>query len=378
MDKDADNAALDAKTLNGINESFDTASELNIAAGKGRLDVLAFANLIGRRGESRKIFGPIGPIFIQGKTKDGKPATIAVPPFDLEFPYPVYPAPTEAQIKSEILDRYALWTFAEDKSKNIPASVLKPGKIDTIPQAPQTITSVKVVLADGTEKQLSLLEDFSYAVQQDVNTKARRAYLRSIPRSIIKKAAAVTAGSVALSAVTPQPGQPVNPIMWKTYALAFENAVVTAGGMAKAYPSKTHFSAVGEGTSKDAAELKAVQGIAAIFGQDVTSVALAVLDKAKATAMYTTMLSKNYREISALIDEASAKGASFDAFACLDFAVEIAKKNGGYLTRLTVINAEAAKAAENPALSAVEVHKMQTPVRATRLLHVLKKALQRS
>lgn len=221
MDKDADNAALDARTLNAINGSFDTASELNIASGKGRLDVLAFANLIGRRGESRKIFGPIGPIFIDGTTKDGKPTRMAIPPFDLEFAYPVYPAPTEAQIKEEILDRYAGWVFAEDKANNIPATVLKPGKTEAVPQAPQAVTAIKVVLASGEEKTLPLLEDFSYAVQQDVNTKARKAYNRSIPRSIVKKAAAVTAGSVALSAVTPQPGQPLNPVSWKVYAAAF-------------------------------------------------------------------------------------------------------------------------------------------------------------
>lgn len=221
MDKDAENAALDAKTLNAINGSFDTASELSIASGKGRLDVLAFANLIGRRGESRKIFGPVGPIFITTTTKDGKPVTMAVPPFDLEFAYPVYPAPTENQIKAEILDRYADMVVAADSSKNLPETILKPGKTEAVPQAPSAITTVKVVLADGTEKTLSLLEDFSYAVQQDVNTKARKAYNRAIPRSIIKKAAAVTAGSVALTAVTPQPGQPVNPVSLKLYHAAF-------------------------------------------------------------------------------------------------------------------------------------------------------------
>ncbi len=83
MESDLSNAEIDKKTLSILNNSFN--SEVNISSGKGRLDVLAFTGLIGRRCESRIIF-PIPVDMINGAI-----APVVLPPFDIEFVYPSYP-----------------------------------------------------------------------------------------------------------------------------------------------------------------------------------------------------------------------------------------------------------------------------------------------
>ena len=52
------NISSDARTLKALNPSFNTDAETHISDGMGRLDILAFSGLIGRRGERRIIIGP--------------------------------------------------------------------------------------------------------------------------------------------------------------------------------------------------------------------------------------------------------------------------------------------------------------------------------
>lgn len=186
---------------------------------------------------------------------------------------------------------------------------------------------------------------------------------------------------------------------------------VVSGGMSKAYPSAKFFSAVGEGITKDESEVKAVQGLVSVFGQSIKSTtvaskrmsqaekdgkistesasslssnvlrqvnqdavigveivdyyqdatkkwyALAVMDKPKVSEIYKEMINKNYAEIASLLQSAKSEPVSFDGFARLDFAVEIAKKTTAYFERFRIINPEMAKAVEKAEYGVVEVQK---------------------
>lgn len=153
MENDKGNAELDARTLAVLNSSFDAKSELEIARGKGRLDVIAFTDLIGRRREERIVIGPFPNIMfpVRGILVD-------IPEFDIEFTYP---------------------------------------KFDFVEKSP--ITAIKITV-NGETKFLPLLEDFNYAVQKDVNSKAHKAYGRSVTRSLTKKLAAVSTGAASIAA----------------------------------------------------------------------------------------------------------------------------------------------------------------------------------
>ena len=184
------NVSADAATLQALNPSFDVAGECSISDGKGRLDVLAFCGLIGRRGEKRVIIGPFPGIqFPVGKT------WVFVPPFDFEFVYPAFPAP------QKMLEGMVVPTIGWG-----PSFTVNPGKNEIIPLPKNQITGIKVVvsgekLASPKELKLNLLEDFNYALQQDVNTKARKAYSRSVKRSLVKKLAGVAGATTGMIVV---------------------------------------------------------------------------------------------------------------------------------------------------------------------------------
>ena len=64
-----------------------------------------------------------------------------------------------------------------------------------------TVDSIRIVFDGKNNSQnvsLSLLEDFNYAVKQDVNSKARASYSRSVKRSMVKKFTAVAGATVTL------------------------------------------------------------------------------------------------------------------------------------------------------------------------------------
>lgn len=181
------NVTADARTLKALNPSFDAESETSISSGKGRLDILAFSGLIGRRGERRLIIGPFPGIqFPTGKY------FVYVPAFDLEFVYPEFPAP-QTKLFPQVVP-----TFGHG-----PSFLIYPGKNEITPMPKNQVDSVRVVFESGNTLphqtfSLSLLEDFNYAVQQDVHAKARAAYSKSLARSMIKKFSAVAGATAGL------------------------------------------------------------------------------------------------------------------------------------------------------------------------------------
>ena len=181
------NVEADSRTLRALNPSFDVECETHISEGKGRLDILAFSGLIGRRGERRLRIGPFPGIqFPTGKS------FVYIPAFDLEFVYPEFPAP------QTIIPPVVVPTFGWG-----PSFTLYPGKNEIIPMPKNQVSSIKVVFENGNTLphqsfSLSLLEDFNYAVLQDVRSKARKAYSRSLKRSMAKKFSAVAGGTATL------------------------------------------------------------------------------------------------------------------------------------------------------------------------------------
>ena len=181
------NIDADSRTLKSLNPSFDVESMTEISDGNGRLDILAFSGLIGRRGERRLIIGPFPGIqFPTGRH------FVYIPAFDLEFVYPEFPAP------QTVLKPVVMPTFGWG-----PSFTIYPGKNEIIQMPKNEVAAVDVIIDGGNVPQnqrihLSLLEDFNYAVQQDVNTKARKAYSRSIKRSMAKKFTAVAGATASL------------------------------------------------------------------------------------------------------------------------------------------------------------------------------------
>lgn len=183
MEKDPDSAKLDAATLKALGSSYNPADDIAIPSGKGRLNILAFTGLIGRRGEMRRIFGPI-----EGVHLDTGSGSVDIPPFDLEYAYPVFPAPQS----------YLYPVMEIAKVGDLPALSIEPGKVEITPMPANQIASVKVVMEDGTELKTELVEDLNVAVAHDVNTRARKAYNRSMARSITKKFSLLMTSSAAL------------------------------------------------------------------------------------------------------------------------------------------------------------------------------------
>ena len=157
------------------------------------------------------------------------------------------------------------------------------------------------------------------------------------------------------------------------------------------YPNSDYITYVGSASDRDTSEIKALQGLAAVFGQSVKSdstansrmvqakenglvanasvntfsqnikrsvdvdsligvetkefwadddgtwYAIAVLDKAKATDIYTDMIKKNASAISTVIKNIDDK-YSFDGFSAYDFAEAIAAENEKHLNKMSVID----------------------------------------
>ncbi len=158
------------------------------------------------------------------------------------------------------------------------------------------------------------------------------------------------------------------------------------------YPNSTYITYVGSAADRNASEVSALQGLAAVFGQSVKSestassrmvqakanglvananvqsfsqdvkrvvdvdcligvetkefwqdeksgtwYAIAVLDKPKAVDIYSDMIKKNASAISTVLKNAEADKHSLDGFAAYDFAEDIAAENEGHLKKLSVI-----------------------------------------
>lgn len=179
---------------------------------------------------------------------------------------------------------------------------------------------------------------------------------------------------------------------------------------ATVYPNDAYITYVGNAPDRDSAEIKALQGIAAIFEQSITSsseasermvqakaagkvatasenmfsqnirrtvdvdnligvearefwfdgqttwYAIAVLDKEKAAGIYSDMIHKNAAAISVLIANVRKDAASFDGYAAFDFAEDIAQENERYLKRIAVIKPGAVPSLKSSCPSPKEIH----------------------
>jgi hypothetical protein len=164
------------------------------------------------------------------------------------------------------------------------------------------------------------------------------------------------------------------------------------------YAEKQYVSAVGFGSDRDSAEKNALGALVAVFGQSVkgettvssrysqavqsgqiaitensgidqairtsvdldtvvgaeikdtwfdgkkTTYAVAVMDKAKATMLYSNLLEQNEETIARLKDIPEADRDTLDAYARYDLAAEIGDTNGRFLNVLSVVNPAAAAA----------------------------------
>ena len=159
------------------------------------------------------------------------------------------------------------------------------------------------------------------------------------------------------------------------------------------YPTSSFITYVGSAAERNASEVNALQGLASVFGQSVKSestassrmtqakenglvantnvqrfsqdikrkvdvdcligvetkdfwqdaangtwYAIAVLDKAKAVDIYTTMIKKNASAISTVLKSAASDKNSLDGFGLYDFAEDIAYENEKHLQKLSVID----------------------------------------
>ena len=156
------------------------------------------------------------------------------------------------------------------------------------------------------------------------------------------------------------------------------------------YSAQDYLVSVGEGFDRSAAEVKAVQGIAATFKQDVKSdetaksvmvqarkdgvvataqissfdqqvmrsvneddligieikeywndtknnkwYAIAVMEKNKTAELYKDLIKANIASINKMLNEIN--GNTIDSYTCCKFAVEVSKINEGYYSRLAVL-----------------------------------------
>ena len=130
-----------ASVLASTNSKLDVSEDLAVPEGKGRLDVIALTDTIGKRSQAgeQELVGQIGNVLVNFKVV-----------------YPVFGAQSH------------------------------------------TISVKSVALSNGESKSFTLIEDFDEAVKTDVALKARGAYNRSLFRNVTKNSAAVVAGVASL------------------------------------------------------------------------------------------------------------------------------------------------------------------------------------
>jgi len=144
---------------------------------------------------------------------------------------------------------------------------------------------------------------------------------------------------------------------------------------ATVYPSDRYLQYVGYAAERNKAEVEALNGLAAIFGQSVKSdslaqngttwYAIAVLDKTKTADIYTDMIRKNAKAINDLLQKAEIDTYSIEGYASYDFASDIVLENEGHIRKLSVIKPEAIKSLNVNVPSSKEI--------ATRRLEIAKK-----
>lgn len=177
--------------------------------------------------------------------------------------------------------------------------------------------------------------------------------------------------------------------------------------------SPEYFAFAGEGQERKNAELDAINGLTAIFGQNASgstassrrlieaeqagtvnfaqastidqqilqqvnhedilgiefgeyyvdkksgkNYVLALMNKSKTSLLYSDIIKKNQKVIKELIAQTeTGEKYTIQNYARLDFAEEIAKKNEMYLKRINVLNPESYKKVESELISYVSIHK---------------------
>ena len=186
-------------------------------------------------------------------------------------------------------------------------------------------------------------------------------------------------------------------------------------GTSSAYPKSAYLTGTGSAKDKKSAEIDAINELASVFGQKITSAtnssrrmeeaqkagvvanaesssisqdilrevnqndiiavdipefyesqsegkwyALAVMSREKGTQIYSGMIEKNQKEVSSIVKQFQAEKEpnTLLHFSRLDFAEEVAKVNEAYLKRLTILNPLVAKQYES-IYSPAQIHKMK-------------------
>ena len=210
MNGEADDARIDADVLAKLSPRFPAAQTLTTPEGKGRLDVLAFCGLIGKRYEQAFYFpgdvvnGLVGLNF--NVLGFGSAAMIVLPPFPNGVVIPafrlkfVYPAFDASSMRSHISGVRILVSDVNASGKPAAARTAA-GKHDG-----QSVVGTDGKGEAAAVRDLTILEDFNAAVDKDVRTHAAKAFARSVVRSLLKKSAAVTAGEATLAAFADKNG----------------------------------------------------------------------------------------------------------------------------------------------------------------------------
>ena len=180
----------------------------------------------------------------------------------------------------------------------------------------------------------------------------------------------------------------------------------------KVYPSDKFLNYVGSSSDRNTAEINALKGLASVFGQAIKSesnsssrmeqakadgivakttnvqtfsqdvkrvvdvdnligaetkdfwldsanstwYAVAVLDKSKASDIYSEMIKKNSIALSTLKKNSEKELRSLEGFAAYDFAEEIAVENENHLKKMSIINPSAVSGLEQYCPSSKNIH----------------------
>ncbi|MBQ9205474.1 MAG: LPP20 family lipoprotein [Treponema sp.] len=191
-------------------------------------------------------------------------------------------------------------------------------------------------------------------------------------------------------------------------------------GVPSAYPKQEYLTGTGSASEKRLSEIDAINNLVSIFGQSINSsamasrrmamaqsagvvassdasalgqdilrevnqndviaievpeffesksenkwYALAIMNRAYASQIYSSMIEKNQAEISSILAQykSSAEPNTLLNFSRLDFAEEIAGINETYLKRLTILNPAIAKKYDS-ITTAIQIHKMKSELAA--------------
>lgn len=151
-DGDKSQIDSDSMVLKSLVKNFDSADS-EIPSGKGRLDVLALAGLIGKQ-SAREVYFPSKSTFFYIPTGN---SSYSLLPVQFKFVYPAYTAKS-------------------------------------------TVSGVEVVLNNVGTKKSIVIENYNANLEKSVKLRARKEYAASMNRSIAKKVSGIAAGIASINA----------------------------------------------------------------------------------------------------------------------------------------------------------------------------------